>query len=96
MVGIKTVLDSHGYNFKKIEIQQQEEKEPEPPIEEEKKEEQEENSPTKEEEKTPDKSEEEKENNEEEEKDIKLIFSCEKDDLYAIRLKKGQDLYLKK
>ena len=91
-----TILDSQGYNFKKIEIQQQEEKEPEPPIEEEKKEEQEENSPTKEEEKTPDKSEEEKENNEEEEKDIKLIFSCEKDDLYAIRLKKGQDLYLKK
>lgn len=113
-----TILDSHGYTFRKIEpkVPEPEEVKEEnqgttPPIEE--KEPEQEEIEDKEENNTPPKENEEnkEENNKlpiEEEKtenpkeetetkqDIKLIFTCEKDDLYAIRLKKGQNLYLKK
>lgn len=73
------ILDSHSYTFRKIE-EQEENKEPE---------QEESKEPEQEESKEP-----EQEEKEESSSTKKLIFVCEKTDLYAINLKKGQKLYL--
>lgn len=83
------VLDSHGYIFKKME------EETEIPERDESKEE---NTDPKEQEdsKNDDQKEDSKDENEEqkEENKMKLIFTCEKTDMYAIHLEKNQKLYL--
>jgi len=78
------ILDSHGYVFKKME---EENKTPE---KEEAKEENNNNEKQEEaKEDTPNKNEEQKE-----EGKMKLIFTCDKTDMYAIHLEKNQKLYI--
>ncbi len=76
------ILNSNGYTFKKIESEHKEEQEPDN------------DQPDNE---LPDNSKEppsEDEENKDDTTNSKLIFTCQKDDIYAIRLKKGQKLYL--
>lgn len=77
------VLNDYGYQFKKIE-----KKLPEEPKEEDKKEPE---IPTPE---VPDDESKEEENKTPTPDNKRLIFTCSKDDIYAIRLKEGQKLYL--
>lgn len=75
------ILNSNGYTFKRIDSESKEDPK-EPP---------EKDEPEKE---IPDDSKEPPSENEEETTKSKLVFTCQKDDIYAIRLKKGQKLYL--
>lgn len=93
------VLDSHGYTFKKIEVEDTKDTTTtnEEVLEKEEKEDEKiEGNNNKLPQEVDDSLITDIEKNKEEEKNIKLIFTCEKDDLYAIQLKKGQNLYLKK
>ena len=80
------ILDNNGYTFKKIEPENKEEQE-KPPEQENPDEE----IPPKE---IPEEPPKENEETKEESNTSKLIFTCQKDDIYAIKLKKGQKLYL--
>lgn len=96
-----TVLNNGGYQFKKIELEKPKEeiKPTSPPIEEQSKEEpKEEIKPASPPIKEQSKEEPVKDNDitfeQTNNKMPKLIFTCSKDDIYAIKLKSGQKLYL--
>lgn len=93
-----TVLDNYGYAFKKIEVPApvvplapEVPVVPEPPIQ---PEDNTNNSTNNQENIEPPKTDANQENTEDKTTKPRLIFTCKKDDMYAIKLKKGQKLYL--
>lgn len=84
------ILNSNGYNFKRIEkpiiIPDEEKPVEKPPVDE--------NTNNTSDNNTSDNTNTDTDNNENLEVKPKLIFTCKSDDIYAIELKKGQKLYL--
>ena len=84
------ILNSNGYNFKRIEkpiiIPDEEKPVEKPPVDE--------NTNNTDDNNTSDNTNTDTNNNENLEVKPKLIFTCKSDDIYAIELKKGQKLYL--
>lgn len=84
------ILNSNGYNFKRIEkpiiIPDEEKPVEKPPVDE--------NTNNTDDNNTSDNTNTDTDNNENLEVKPKLIFTCKSDDIYAIELKKGQKLYL--